>query len=124
MLLLKALESIKLALFLTGRPSHFLLALIEHHLLDHGPGLAVEVAELAVLGRDLGGVDLVGGVGDDAGPPFQLVALVQMDADFFGGGAARRGGGGCAGGRRCGFEGPCAFVHEDGVRERVLDGLG
>lgn len=107
-LFLKLLQGVQLGLLLARRLAHLLLALIPHHLLDHGPGFAVQVAQLAILGRDLGGVDLVGRVAHDAGPPFHLVAFVQVDADFF---AARR---------RRGFERPGGFVHEDGVGEGTL----
>lgn len=106
MLFLKLLQGVQLGLLLARRLAHLLLALIPHHLLDHGPGFAVQVAQLAVLGRDLGSIDLVGRVAHDAGPPFHLVALVQVDADFF------------AVGR--GFERPGRLVHKDGVGEGTL----
>lgn len=45
----------------------------------HAPCFAVEVAELAVLGHDLAGVNL-GVVGEDVLPPLLLVHLLQMNA--------------------------------------------
>ena len=52
-----------------------LLALIEHHLLNHSTGAAVEVGELAILGLYFGDVD-GGRRGDHVGPPLGLVDLV------------------------------------------------
>lgn len=101
----KLLEQILLLLLIAGGLVHLLLALVVHHLLDHAAGLAVKVAELAVLGLDLGRVDL-GGRSHDVGPPFHLVGLVEVDAEFL-----TRGGG---------FEGPGAVVDEDGMGEGAL----
>jgi hypothetical protein len=70
-----------LLLFVGARQTHLLLLLVVHHLLDHGSGVTVKVAELAVLRGNLGGVDL-GGVLDDMGPPFHLVDLVEVDSEF------------------------------------------
>lgn len=81
MLCLELLQHFQLLLLITRRLSHLLLPLIIHHLLHHGPRLAVQVAELAALRLDLGGVDL-GGTGDDMCPPLHLVDLVEMDADL------------------------------------------
>jgi hypothetical protein len=75
MLLLELLQEVQLLLLVAGGLAGLLLALVEHHLLDHAPCLSVEVAELAVLGLDLAGVDL-GRRGDDMGPPLELVLLV------------------------------------------------
>lgn len=108
MLSLELLQCVHLALLLARRLALLLLALIPHHLLDHGPGFAVQVAQLAVLRRDLSGVDFVGRIGHNAGPPFHLVGFVQVDADFF-----------TAGGDR--FERPGTFVHEDGMGEGALE---
>ncbi|KAK5631590.1 hypothetical protein RRF57_007304 [Xylaria bambusicola] len=75
MLRLEFLEDVSLLLVIRGREAHLLLALVVHHLLDHAARLAVEVGQLAVLGLDLGDVDL-GGACDDVGPPLHLVRLV------------------------------------------------
>lgn len=110
MLFLELLQNIQFFLLITGGLPCLLLPLVKHHFLDHTAGLAVEVSELAVLGRDLGGVDFWGG-GDDVGPPFELVGFVEVDGDFFVGGA-------CAGER------PGGIVDLDGVGERALGGGG
>jgi hypothetical protein len=75
---LELVEHVKLLLLVTGRKSHLLLSLIVHHLLNHSSGLTVEVAEVGVLGVDLGGVD-GGVVGKDVGPPLHLVGLLEVD---------------------------------------------
>jgi hypothetical protein len=104
----KLLQHILFLLLLAGRLALPLHLLVEHHLLDHAARLAVEVAELGVLRLDLGDVD--GGRGrDDVRPPLRFVLLVEVDGDFF---AAGWGSGGRGGG--AGFEGPGAFVEEDG----------
>lgn len=82
MLLLELLQQLELLLLVACRLASLLLPLVKHHLLDHAARLAVEVAQLAVLGLDLGGVDF-GGVCDDVGPPFELVDFVEVDGDFF-----------------------------------------
>ena len=105
MLLLELLENVQLLLLVARRLAHLLLALVEHHLLDHAAGLAVQVAEVAVLGLDLGGVDLGRG-GDDVGPPLELVDLLQVHADLLAGGH--------------GLEGPSRVVDADGVGEVAL----
>lgn len=74
-LLLELLEYIQLLLLVARGLAGLLLALVEHHLLHHSSCFAVEVAELAVLGGDLAGVDL-GRRGDDVRPPLHLVRLV------------------------------------------------
>lgn len=99
MLFLKLPQHLHLLPLLASRLAHLLLPLIIHHFLHHTPRLAVQIAQLRVLGRDLRGVDSVGRVADDRVPPFHLVRFVQVDADFF------------AGGR--GFERPGAFVRVD-----------
>lgn len=100
------LQHVLLLLLIAALATRLLLALVIHHLLDHTAGLAVQVAELAVLGRDLGRVDL--GCGrHDVRPPFHLVAFVEVDAQFF-----------LARGQ--GFEGPGAVVGDYRVRERAL----
>lgn len=109
MLFLEFLQYVQLLLFVAGRLAHLLLALVEHHLLDHATGLAVQVAEVAVLGLDLGGVDFGRG-GDDVGPPLHLVDLVEMQADFLAAGD--------------GLEGPGGVVDVDGVGEVALDDGG
>ena len=54
------------------------------------PRIAVEISQLAVLGMDLGGVDL-GVVGEDVLPPLLLVELLEVEVhgllvDFWVGG--------------------------------------
>ena len=75
---LELLEDVGLALVVRGGQAHLLLALVVHHLLDHAARLAVEVRQLAVLGLDLGHVDL-GRARDHVGPPLHLVGLIQVD---------------------------------------------
>jgi hypothetical protein len=87
MLRLELLQHIHLLLIITARQSCLLLTLVIHHLLHHTPRLAVQVAQAAILGRDLGGVDL-GCRRDDVRPPFHLVGLVEVDGEFL----ARAGG--------------------------------
>lgn len=94
MALLELLQHVQLPLLLARRLTHLLLPLVIHHLLDHAPRLAVQVAQLAVLGLDLGRVQEVRGVGGDRGPPLLLVGLVEVDGDVLarGGGLERPGG--------------------------------
>lgn len=94
-----------LLLLIRARKAHLLLFLVVHHLLDHRSGVAVEVAELAVLRGNFGGVDLGSGL-DDVGPPFHLVDLVEVDGEFLA--------------RGSGFKGPGRFVDVDGVRKIAL----
>lgn len=108
MTLHKLLQHILLLLLVAGRLAHFLLALVVHHLLNHCARLAVQIAQLAVLGLNLGRVDL-GRRGDDVRPPLHLVRLVEVDGQFF----ARR--------RR--LEGPGAVVDYDGMGEGALFGI-
>ena len=82
MLLHKLLQHILLLLLIARRLTHFLLTLIIHHLLDHCARRAVQVAEFAVLGLDLGRVDF-GRRRHDVGPPFHLVDFFQVDGEFF-----------------------------------------
>lgn len=70
-----------LLLLIRAGKTHLPLLLVVHHLFDHGSGIAVQVTEFAVLGSNLGGVDL-GSVLDDMGPPFHLVDFVEMDSEF------------------------------------------
>lgn len=63
-----------------GGEARRLLPLVEHHLLDHLAGLAVQGAELGVLGLHLLGVDL-GLALDGAAPPLHAVALLELDGD-------------------------------------------
>lgn len=105
MLLLELLQQLQLLLLIARRLAHLLLPLIEHHLLDHPPRLAVQIAQVAVLRLDLARVDL-GRAGDDVGPPLQLVRLVEVDLDIL-----ARGGGG---------ERPRGVVDADGVGELAL----
>lgn len=92
--LLELLQHVQLPLLLARRLPHLLLLLVVHHLLDHAPRLAVQIAQLAVLGRDLGRVEEAGRVGRDRGPPLLLVRLVEVDGDVLarGGGLERPGG--------------------------------
>jgi hypothetical protein len=70
----EGLELVLLLELVAGRESLLLLLLVEHHLLDGGARLGVEVAELGVLRLDLLGVDL-GVALDDAVPPVHAVHL-------------------------------------------------
>jgi len=97
-LILKPPQHFHLLLFLARRLPHLLLPLIIHHLLHHTPRLPIQIAQLAVLRRDLRRVDLGSG-GYDVRPPFHLVDLVEVEGDLFAG--------------RGGFERPCALVDVD-----------
>lgn len=105
MLLLELLQHIQFLLLVARRLSHLLLTLVIHHLLDHFPRLSIQVAQLAVLGLDLGGIDFWR-CGDYMGPPLHLIYFVEMNADFFS--------------VFDGFEGPCGFIDVDGVGEIAL----
>jgi hypothetical protein len=75
---LELLENICLVLLIRAGQALLLLLLVEHHLLDHAAGLAVEIRQLGVIGLDLGNVDLRRR-GDDVSPPLHLVHLVEVD---------------------------------------------
>lgn len=105
MLLLKLLQHLHLLLVVTARQSHLLLPLVVHHLLHHAPRLSVQIAELAVLRRNLRRVDL-GRSRDDVRPPLHLVGLVEVDRQFL----AVLGG----------FERPGGFIDDDVVRKGAL----
>ena len=107
MLFFKLFQHLHFPRFFTRRLPHLLLPLIVHHLLDHAPRFAIQVTQLAILRRDLGGVD-AGRGRDDVRPPFHLVGFVKVEGDFFGGGAGG------------GFKGPCGFVGVDGMGEVAL----
>ena len=107
MIRLELLQKLFLLLLITGQATRLLLALVVHHLLDHGAGLTIEVTQTRVLRRNLGDIDL-GGAFDDMRPPLHLVYLVKMNDDFL----ARRIGG-------C-FKGPGGFVDKNGVGEITL----
>ena len=81
----KLVQHLLLLLLVTRRQALLLLALIIHHLLDHAPRLAVQVAELAVLRLDLGHVDL-GRRRHDVLPPLHLVDLVEVELEELGAG--------------------------------------
>lgn len=85
MLLLELLQNVQLLLFVTGGLACLLLSLIVHHLLDHASRLAIQIPQFAVFWLDLAGVDL-GCRGDDMGPPFHLIDLVQVHLDVLAGG--------------------------------------
>lgn len=106
MLRLELPHNLRLLLLITARLARLLLPLIIHHLLDHPAGLAVQIAELAVLGRDFADIDARRG-SHDVLPPLHLVGLRELDAEFFG-----------ARGRA--FERPGGVVEEDGVGECAL----
>ena len=106
MLLLELLQDFGLLLLVAGRLALLLLPLVVHHLLHHAPRLSVEVAQLAVLGLDLGGIDL-GRSGDNVGPPLKRVDLVEVDGDLRAG--AGRG------------QRPGGVVDADGVGELALE---
>ena len=80
---LKLLQHLHLLRLLTRRLPHLLLPLIIHHLLHHPPRLPVQIPQLRILGRDFGGVEEVGRVGRDGGPPLLLVRFVEVEGDFF-----------------------------------------
>ena len=107
MLVLELLQQIRLALLITSHATRFLLSLVEHHLLHHGAGLAIQITQAGVLGGELGDVDLRCTL-HHMRPPLLLVDLVKVDVDFF----ARRGWGR--------LEGPGGFVDDDGMREVTL----
>lgn len=107
MLLLELLQHLHLLLLIAGWTTHLLLALVIHHLLDHGTSLAIEVTQARVLGGDLGHVDLGRGL-DHVWPPLHLVHLVEVDADLL----ARE--------SRCGLESPGRFIDADRVGEVAL----
>jgi len=69
MICLELLQNIHLLLLITSWFPHLLLPLIKHHLLDHLPRIAVQIAQRTVLGRDFRDVNFWGR-GDDVGPPF------------------------------------------------------
>lgn len=52
-----------------------------HHLLNHASGLAIQVTQLGVLGRDFGRVDLCITL-KDALPPLRAVELLQIDVEL------------------------------------------
>jgi hypothetical protein len=104
-LLLELGQDVELLLLVARGLAGLLLALVEHHLLDHAARLSVEVTQLAVLGLDLAGVDL-GRRGDDVRPPLHLVGLFEVHLDVFAGGRGR--------------EGPGRLVDGDGVGELAL----
>lgn len=106
MLRLELPHDLGLLLLITTRLSRLLLPLIIHHLLDHAAGFAVEVAELAVLGRDFADVDARSGR-HDVLPPLHLVGLGELDAHFLGA-------------RRRAVKRPGGVVEEDGVGEGAL----
>lgn len=107
MFLLKLLQNIPLLLLITRQPTHLLLPLIIHHLLDHRPRLAIQLTQRRILRRNLRNVDLRR-TRHNMRPPLHLVHLVQVNRDFL---AGRFG---------CRFEGPGAFVGDDGVGKFAL----
>lgn len=94
MTFLELLQNIQFPLLITSRFPHLLLPLIKHHFLHHTPRLAIQIPQLAILRLYFGGVEEVGGVGGDGGPPLLLVGFVEVDGDVFarGGGLERPGG--------------------------------
>jgi len=52
-----------------------------HHLLNHASGLAIQVTQLGVLGRNLGSVNLCVTL-NDALPPLGAVELFQIDVEL------------------------------------------
>ena len=81
MTLLELLQHVQLPLLLARRLPHLLLPLIIHHFLDHAPRLTVQVPQFTVLGCNLGGVEEVGRVGRNRGPPLLLEGFVEVDGD-------------------------------------------
>lgn len=78
MLSLELLQNIRLPLLITSHPTCLLLPLIIHHLLDHRPRLAVQIAQARILRGDLADVDLRR-TRHDMRPPLHLIHLVQMN---------------------------------------------
>ena len=107
MFLLKLLQNIPLLLLITRQPTHLLLPLIIHHLLDHCSRLAIQLTQRRVLRRNLRNVDLRR-TRNNMRPPLHLVHLVQVDRDFL------------AGRLRCRFKGPGAFVGDYWMRKLAL----
>lgn len=83
MTFLELLQNIQFPLLITSRFPHLLLPLIIHHFLHHTPRLAIQIPQLAILRLYFGGVEEVGGVGGDGGPPLLLVGFVEVDGDVF-----------------------------------------
>jgi hypothetical protein len=86
MLSFKLLQHLHLPGLLRRRLPHLLLPLIIHHFLHHAPCLPVQIAQLTILRLDLCGVDEVGRIGRDGGPPLHFVGFVEMKGDLFAGG--------------------------------------
>jgi hypothetical protein len=100
------LEHVLLLLLVAGWLAQLLLPLVEHHLLNHTPGLSIQITQLAILRLDLRDVYLRRR-GDDVGPPLHLVRLVQVQLEDLGTG---RGGG----------ERPRRLINSDLVGEFAL----
>lgn len=75
MLILKLLHEIRLLLLIATHAPRLLLALIIHHLLNHTPRLAIEVAQFRVLRTDLSHVDSWR-TGHDMRPPIHFIDLI------------------------------------------------
>lgn len=80
---LELLQHIHLLSLVTRRLAHLLLPLIIHHLLHHSPRLPIQISQLAILRLDLGGIQEIGRIGRDTGPPLHLVRFVEVDGDVF-----------------------------------------
>lgn len=100
-----SLQHLHLLLFVAGRLAHLLLPLIIHHLLDHSPCLAIQIAQLAVLGRDLARIDRRRACNYMC-PPLHLVDLFEVYAELFAG--------------RGRLQRPCWLVEIDGMRQWPL----
>lgn len=105
MLRLELLQQLQLLLLVTRRLPHLLLPLVIHHLLHHRPRLAVQVAQLRVVWRNLGRVDL-GRRCHHVRPPLHLVRLVEVNRQLLAVFAA--------------LERPRRLVDDDGVGKRAL----
>lgn len=81
MLGLELLQQVRFLLLVTSHATGLLLALIVHHLLDHGAGLPIQVTQARVLGCDFGNVDL-GRSLHNMRPPFHLIHLIEVHIDF------------------------------------------
>ena len=73
-------QQLLLLQLITTRLPHLLLPLIKHHLLDHPARLAIQIAQLRALGRDLRDVDL-GRRRYHVFPPLHLIHLVQVQLE-------------------------------------------
>ena len=110
MFLLKLLQNIPLLLLITRQPTHLLLSLIIHHLLNHRPRLTIQITQRRRLRRNLTNVDFRR-PHNNMRPPLHLIHFIQMNDDFL----ARWG--------RSRFQCPGTFVRDDRVGEIALSNI-